>query len=299
MGGVTPATANRPSGRPRERRGSHDAAGPVHRRIARRRHRVAHGPGQQPGHGSIVLELAQAGIADVDRAVAAATRRAARVGAPTPGERSGALLALAAGGRARRGARPGRDRQAGKPIKLRREFDVPGIDRQRRLLRRRGPPPRGQGRRASTPATTPRTSAASRSASSARSPRGTTRCRWPLWKVLPAIAAGNTIVLKPAELTPLTSLMFAEAATRGRASRDGVVNVVTGTGRVAGEALVGAPATSPWSPSPAPPRWAGGSRSSPPAPSSGCTSSSAARRRSSSSTTPTSRPPRTARSPAR
>ena len=38
------------------------------------------------------------------------------------------------------------------------------------------------------------------------------------WKILPAIAAGNTIVLKPAELTPLTSLMFAQAAHGGRAS---------------------------------------------------------------------------------
>src|SRR6476620_12618114 len=60
------------------------------------------------------------------------------------------------------------------------------------------------------------------------------------WKVLPAIAAGNTIVLKPAELTPLTSLILAEAAAEAGIP-DGVVNVVTGTGRVAGEALMGHP----------------------------------------------------------
>ena len=47
------------------------------------------------------------------------------------------------------------------------------------------------------------------------------------WKILPAIAAGNTIVLKPAELTPLTSVVFAEAAQRAGIP-DGVVNVVTG-----------------------------------------------------------------------
>ena len=41
------------------------------------------------------------------------------------------------------------------------------------------------------------------------------------WKILPAVAAGNTIVLKPAEITPLTSLLFAEAGHRGRASRTG------------------------------------------------------------------------------
>jgi betaine-aldehyde dehydrogenase len=61
-----------------------------------------------------------------------------------------------------------------------------------------------------------------------------------MWKVLPAVAAGNTIVLKPAEITPLTSLMLAEDC----AAVDippGVVNVVVGTGPVAGEALVGHP----------------------------------------------------------
>ena len=60
------------------------------------------------------------------------------------------------------------------------------------------------------------------------------------WKVLPAIAAGNTIVLKPAEITPLTSLLFAEAFTEAGAPA-GVVNVVTGTGPVAGQHLVGHP----------------------------------------------------------
>ena len=62
-----------------------------------------------------------------------------------------------------------------------------------------------------------------------------------MWKVLPAIAAGNTIVLKPAELTPLTSLMFAEDAGAVGIPH-GVVNVLTGSGRVVGEALVSHPA---------------------------------------------------------
>lgn len=60
------------------------------------------------------------------------------------------------------------------------------------------------------------------------------------WKVLPAVAAGNTIVLKPAELTPLTSLMFAQAATEAGIP-DGVINIVTGAGKDAGEHLVGHP----------------------------------------------------------
>ncbi|MDX6354358.1 MAG: betaine-aldehyde dehydrogenase, partial [Streptomyces sp.] len=57
------------------------------------------------------------------------------------------------------------------------------------------------------------------------------------WKILPAIAAGNTVVLKPSELTPLTALMFAAAATEAGLPA-GVVNIVTGTGREAGEHLV-------------------------------------------------------------
>jgi betaine-aldehyde dehydrogenase len=57
------------------------------------------------------------------------------------------------------------------------------------------------------------------------------------WKILPAIAAGNTIVLKPAELTPLTSLIFAEAAYEAGVPA-GVVNVITGRGSVAGEYLI-------------------------------------------------------------
>ncbi|MCU0296675.1 MAG: aldehyde dehydrogenase family protein, partial [Candidatus Nanopelagicales bacterium] len=61
-----------------------------------------------------------------------------------------------------------------------------------------------------------------------------------MWKMLPAVAAGNTIVLKPSELTPITTLMLAEDATAA-GMPDGVFNVITGTGPVAGEALIGHP----------------------------------------------------------
>lgn len=50
------------------------------------------------------------------------------------------------------------------------------------------------------------------------------------WKVAPALAAGNTVVLKPAEFTPLTALAFAELCAEARLPA-GVVNVVTGDGR--------------------------------------------------------------------
>jgi aldehyde dehydrogenase (NAD+) len=56
------------------------------------------------------------------------------------------------------------------------------------------------------------------------------------WKIAPALATGNTVVLKPAEFTPLTALLFAEICQEA-ALPAGVVNIVTGDGST-GEALV-------------------------------------------------------------
>ncbi len=56
------------------------------------------------------------------------------------------------------------------------------------------------------------------------------------WKIAPALAAGNTVVLKPAETTPLTALLFADICRQAELPA-GVVNIVTGDGR-AGAALV-------------------------------------------------------------
>ena len=58
------------------------------------------------------------------------------------------------------------------------------------------------------------------------------------WKIAPALAMGNTVVLKPAELTSLTALLFAEICEKVGLPK-GVVNIVTGRGSVAGSALVG------------------------------------------------------------
>ena len=60
------------------------------------------------------------------------------------------------------------------------------------------------------------------------------------WKLGPALACGNTVVLKPAELTPLTALRFAELALEAGIP-EGVVNVVVGPGSVAGERLIAHP----------------------------------------------------------
>ncbi|MGI8606907.1 MAG: aldehyde dehydrogenase family protein [Gaiellaceae bacterium] len=57
------------------------------------------------------------------------------------------------------------------------------------------------------------------------------------WKVAPALAAGNTIVLKPAELTPLTALELGRLALEAGIP-EGVLNVVNGPGRVIGERIV-------------------------------------------------------------
>src|SRR5687768_10585860 len=57
------------------------------------------------------------------------------------------------------------------------------------------------------------------------------------WKMAPALAAGNTVVLKPAELTPLTALRFAELCLEAGLP-EGVVNVVVGQGSKVGRWLV-------------------------------------------------------------
>ncbi|HQW05386.1 MAG TPA: aldehyde dehydrogenase family protein [Flavobacteriales bacterium] len=59
------------------------------------------------------------------------------------------------------------------------------------------------------------------------------------WKIAPALACGNTVVLKPAETTPLTSLLLAELIQEAELP-DGVVNIITGAGAT-GAALVNHP----------------------------------------------------------
>jgi aldehyde dehydrogenase (NAD+) len=59
------------------------------------------------------------------------------------------------------------------------------------------------------------------------------------WKIAPALATGNTVVLKPAETTPLSALFFADICRQAGLPK-GVVNIITGDGRT-GAALVGHP----------------------------------------------------------
>ena len=97
------------------------------------------------------------------------------------------------------------------------------------------------------------------------------------WKLGPALAAGNTVVLKPSELTPLSALRLAEITAD--ILPPGVLNVVTGAGRDRGCRARARIPTSRWCRSPATSRPARRSRRPRPTRSSACTSSSAARRR--------------------
>ncbi|MBK9239076.1 MAG: aldehyde dehydrogenase family protein [Acidobacteria bacterium] len=61
-----------------------------------------------------------------------------------------------------------------------------------------------------------------------------------VWKVAPALAMGNTVILKPASQTPLTALALGEMAT-ALGFPPGVLNVITGSGSTAGQAIVDHP----------------------------------------------------------
>ncbi|MFE7774825.1 gamma-aminobutyraldehyde dehydrogenase [Streptomyces sp. NPDC057445] len=193
-----------------------------------------------PATGEQVLDYELAGTADVDAAVAAAREAFPGWAGATPGERSDALHRFASvlAEQAEDFAQA-ESLQCGKPIKLTREFDVPGTVDNTAFFA--GAARHLQGQSAGE-------YSGDHTSYVRREPIGVVGSiapwNYPLqmaaWKVLPAVAAGNTIVLKPAEITPLTSLMFAAAATEAGLP-DGVVNIVTGAGREAGEHLVGHP----------------------------------------------------------
>jgi acyl-CoA reductase-like NAD-dependent aldehyde dehydrogenase len=188
----------------------------------------------EPATEAVLEELPRAGVEQVDAAV-----RRAREAFPAwrrmpPGDRGSLLHALADGLAARREELAVLEaRNAGKPIAdARGEMDMVVATFRyyagapERLLGDTIPVAGGQ-------------------AFTVREPLGVVALivpwNFPLtiasWKLAPALAAGNTVVLKPAELTPLTALRFAEIA-RDAGVPDGVINVVVGPGSVCGRRLV-------------------------------------------------------------
>jgi betaine-aldehyde dehydrogenase len=194
----------------------------------------------EPATGAEIVTGTAAGAADVDDAVAAAKAAFPGWAGATPAERSESLhrWAEVLRGRADELAAV-ESRNGGKPIKLAEGFDIPGVIDNTVFFA--GAARHLEGKAAAE--YSPDHTSAIR-----REPIGVVGSispwNYPLqmaaWKILPAIAAGNTIVLKPSELTPLTSLMFAEAALEAGIP-SGVINIVTGTGVVAGQALVSHP----------------------------------------------------------
>ena len=196
-----------------------------------------------PADGSVVASIPLAGAADVDAAVQSAADAFRDWSTAAPVERSAALNRLAARLETRADEYAlAETRQTGKPIRLSSEFDVPGsIDNVSFFA---GAARNLEGR-ASAEYDGVHTSIVR------REPIGVVGSIAPwnyplqmaMWKILPAIAAGNTIVLKPAEITPITSLMLAEDCVAAGIPA-GVVNVVVGAGPDAGEALVSHPRVS-------------------------------------------------------
>ncbi len=184
-----------------------------------------------PATEEILSQVASAGTADVDRAVAAARRAYERVWAPMPGaERAKYLYRIARilQERAREFAVL-ESLDNGKPIKESRDVDIPlaaahffyyagWADKLEHAGLGRAPRALGVAGQV-IPWNFPLLMAA--------------------WKLAPALAAGNTCVLKPAETTPLTALLLAQVCQQAELP-PGVVNVLTGAGET-GAALVAHP----------------------------------------------------------
>jgi len=180
-----------------------------------------------PASEEVLAEVASAGVEDVDRAVAAA-RRAFGPWSALPGaERAKYLFRIAriVQERARELAVL-ESLDNGKPIKESRDVDVPLVAAHffyyagwadKLKYAGFGPDPRPLGVAAQV-----------------------IPWNFPLlmlaWKIAPALAAGNTVVLKPAETTPLSALFFADICQQAELP-PGVVNIITGAGET-GRALV-------------------------------------------------------------
>ncbi|MFR9776977.1 aldehyde dehydrogenase family protein [Micromonospora sp. MS34] len=181
-----------------------------------------------PASEEVLAEIAEGGSEDVDRAVRAARKAYEKVWGPMPGrDRAKYLFRIARIIQERsRELAVLESLDNGKPIKESRDVDLPLVAAHffyyagwadKLPYAGFGPDPRALGVAAQV-----------------------IPWNFPLlmlaWKIAPALAAGNTVVLKPAETTPLTALLFAEICQQAELPA-GVVNIVTGAGDT-GRALV-------------------------------------------------------------
>lgn len=190
-----------------------------------------------PCSGDTVVRARELSESQVDAAVAAARAAYPQWSRTTPGERSDLMHAWAADLREHaEEIATWESRQTGKPRRLAVDFDIAGsIDNVAFFA--------GAARRLDGAAQAEYS--ADHTSSIRREPIGVIGSiapwNYPLqmaaWKILPAVAAGNTIVLKPAEITPITSVLFAESALRVGIPA-GVINIVFGEGATVGSHLV-------------------------------------------------------------
>ena len=193
-----------------------------------------------PRTGEVILTLPEAALTQVDQAVAAASRAFAGWSKTTPAQRSNYLLKIA--DRIEAAAEEFAALEAlncGKPGHLMLADELPAIVDCYRFfagaLRNMTGPVAGE-------------YLAGHTSMIRRDPVGVVASiapwNYPLmmmaWKIAPAIGAGNTVVFKPSEQTPLTALKL--AAIFAEVLPEGVVNVVLGRGDTVGSALINHPA---------------------------------------------------------
>jgi betaine-aldehyde dehydrogenase len=189
-----------------------------------------------PANGEVIADMPLSGEEDVNRAVAAAKAAFEGWSTTTPGERATAMLKLA--DILDEHAEELSDLEAadaGKPRNAFLEDEMPAVSDTLRFFAGAGRMPEGQASGEY---------AAGRTSIIRREPAGVVGqiapWNYPLmmaaWKIGPALAAGCTIVLKPAETTPVTTVKLAEYAAE--VLPKGVLNVITGHGQPAGSSLV-------------------------------------------------------------
>ena len=189
-----------------------------------------------PATGEVIAEMPLSTEKDVDRAVAAAKRAFPGWAATTPGERAAAILKLA--DLLEEHAEELADLEsadAGKPRGVFLEDEMPFLCDNLRFFAGAGRVLEGKSAGEYVE---------NRTSFVRREPVGVVGqiapWNYPLmmaiWKIGPALAAGCTIVLKPAETTPVSTVKLAEYA--GECLPKGVLNVITGNGRPAGSSLV-------------------------------------------------------------